>query len=127
MVDLKAVIHDDDSMPDPFQTLPDIASTGQVMVNQADLACHVKPLRTSIICSLTSRKGSTLSKPILKDNLVDDIAAQDATPTEEVFAGSREFLVDHDSPTTMALHNSLLDLSFMKRISNNHTIRWQSL
>ena len=45
--------------------------------------------------------------PVFKNDLVDDLAAQNASPSEELLAGAIELFKDHDPTATMTLHNSL--------------------
>jgi hypothetical protein len=48
---------------------------------------------------------SLFFKSILKYHLVNDLSAEDASPSEKFFTYTVEFFVDHDSTTTMTLHN----------------------
>ena len=52
--------------------------------------------------------------PVFKNNLVDDLAAQNASPSEELLAGAIELFKDHDPTATMTLHNKPPIQNFLK-------------
>jgi hypothetical protein len=53
------------------------------------------------------RKGMLLLlfEPILQDNLIHDLAAENASPSEKLFAYSVEFFENHCSAAPIALHD----------------------
>jgi hypothetical protein len=52
------------------------------------------------------RRGilSFLFESILHDHLINDLAAENASPSEKFFTNAVEFFEDHGSTTTMTLH-----------------------
>lgn len=47
-------------------------------------------------------------EPILKDDLVDDLSTDNASPSEKILAISIEFFIDHHPTAAMAPHDSSL-------------------
>jgi hypothetical protein len=46
-----------------------------------------------------------LLETIFNNDIIYDLAAKDASPPEKFLGDAKELLVDHDSATTIALHN----------------------
>jgi hypothetical protein len=56
-----------------------------------------------------------LPKSIFKDHLVNDLTAQNATPSKKFFTRPIEFFEDHNPTTTMTLHDTLRNINLWKR------------
>jgi hypothetical protein len=65
--------------------------------------------------------SSSLLKSILKDHLVNDLSAKNASPSEKFFTDTIEFFENHASSTTMTLHNKPPIVEFHSIFSNFHT------
>ena len=92
-----------------FQTFSEITPAGQVMINDAYFALHPHPHPRSVSWTSFSWKGDLpfLFKPVLEDDLVNDLAAKNATPSGELLTDSVKLLKYHHAATSMTSHNSL--------------------
>jgi hypothetical protein len=91
-----------------FVALLQPPASGRAVVHDADL------LGVREVHSNTHRKNHSsrnglplLNVPILQDDLIDDLPAEDASPSEELFTGSVKFFENHYSTTSRALHDIL--------------------
>jgi hypothetical protein len=49
-----------------------------------------------------------LLMPIFQDQLVNDLSAEDASPSKKFFTYTVELLIDHNPATSMTFHKGLL-------------------
>jgi hypothetical protein len=49
-----------------------------------------------------------ITEPVFQDDLVNNIAAEDASPAEELIANAVKLLENHRTPALMTFHGSLL-------------------
>jgi CobQ-like glutamine amidotransferase family enzyme len=54
-----------------------------------------------------------LLESILQDHFIDDLATENASPSEKFFTNTIELFEDHGSATTIALHNNLQFLRYL--------------
>jgi hypothetical protein len=58
--------------------------------------------------SWSAERDSLFLAPVLEDDLIDDLPAENAPPPRELFAGTVELLKDHCPTASMTLHGILL-------------------
>jgi hypothetical protein len=83
------------------------------MVDHTDFAAWETPSKTkSTLTTLLKGILTFLSKSILKDYLVYDLATQNTAPPEKFFTRAIEFFVDHNPTTTVTFHDALQNKNF---------------
>jgi hypothetical protein len=49
---------------------------------------------------------------VLQNHLINNLSAQDTSPSRKMLMGSIESFIDHHTSTTMTLHKKLLEIDF---------------
>ncbi len=53
---------------------------------------------------MTGELAFPLAKTIFDNDVIDDLAAEDASPAIKIFGDAKKLLVDHDTAASIALH-----------------------